>query len=541
MKRTTLVGVVAATALLAFASPAGAATRFAEPNGDGPAGAGGCPETDPCSIVNAIEDPSVVNGDEVVVLPGTYENQSTTLTIDNAITVRSRATDPMPVIPTTDNFGLTIGSNAVVRRLRVDSTAQGGATIWMTGGGTLEQSIVTHFANPASGNLVELGGNSLVRDSVLWNSGNGKGAHLAVNGDVTRTATLRNVTAVATSGPGVEIESFNGADLTIDAANTIVSGSTFDVRAATNSNGTIAATATLSNSNYDTREATGTNASVTDPTTNSNQTLAPVFANASAGDFHQLSTSPTRNAGSSSATLLGSLDLDGETRSTESVPDIGADEFVDTDSDTIADIADNCVNVANTDQANADGDARGDLCDNCVSVADSSQQDSDGDSVGDACDPDTDGDGIANAADNCPAAANADQADNDGDGTGNVCDATPDPSPAGGDASPPDTTITEGPSGKTRSKTATIAFSGTDARAVAGFQCRLDGGSFEPCSSPKTYSGLKKGRHTVEVRAVDEAGNVDPTPASRSWTIKKKKKKKQRRASPAPPATAGRA
>jgi hypothetical protein len=100
-----------------------------------------------------------------------------------------------------------------------------------------------------------------------------------------------------------------------------------------------------------------------------------------------------------------------------------------------------------------------------------------------------------------------------------------DPGPAA-DTSPPDTTITDGPSGKVKSKTATFAFSGTDARAVAGFQCKLDGGSFEPCSSPKTYSGLKKGSHTVEVRAVDGAGNVDPTPATRSWKIKKKKKKK---------------
>jgi hypothetical protein len=92
------------------------------------------------------------------------------------------------------------------------------------------------------------------------------------------------------------------------------------------------------------------------------------------------------------------------------------------------------------------------------------------------------------------------------------------------DTAPPDTAITEGPAAKTKKKTATFAFSGSDARALASFQCKLDSGSFESCTSPKTYSGLKKGSHTVAVRAVDAAGNVDPTPATRTWKVKKKKK-----------------
>jgi hypothetical protein len=96
----------------------------------------------------------------------------------------------------------------------------------------------------------------------------------------------------------------------------------------------------------------------------------------------------------------------------------------------------------------------------------------------------------------------------------------------GSDTTPPDTTITGGPEGKTKKKAATVSFAGSDGREVSGFQCRLDQGSFEPCTSPKTYSGLKKGAHAVEVRAVDAAGNVDPTPASRSWKVKKKRKKK---------------
>ena len=38
-------------------------------------------------------------------------------------------------------------------------------------------------------------------------------------------------------------------------------------------------------------------------------------------------------------------------------------------------------------------------------------------------------------------------------------------------------------------------------------------------SSPQTYNSLSAGSHTFEVRAIDESGNVDPTPASYTWTV----------------------
>jgi hypothetical protein len=58
---------------------------------------------------------------------------------------------------------------------------------------------------------------------------------------------------------------------------------------------------------------------------------------------------------------------------------------------------------------------------------------------------------------------------------------------------------------------------------IAGFECKLDGGSFQPCTSPKSVK-VKKGTHTFQVRAIDDAGNVDPTPATGSWKVKKKKR-----------------
>lgn len=82
---------------------------------------------------------------------------------------------------------------------------------------------------------------------------------------------------------------------------------------------------------------------------------------------------------------------------------------VDTDGDGVFDDLDNCVNVANADQADADGDGPGDACDNCPNVANAAQADGDGDGAGDDCD-------------NCPTTANTDQADADGDNTGDRCE-----------------------------------------------------------------------------------------------------------------------
>jgi len=84
------------------------------------------------------------------------------------------------------------------------------------------------------------------------------------------------------------------------------------------------------------------------------------------------------------------------------------------------------------------------------------------------------------------------------------------------DTTPPDTTITAAPSNPSGSPDATFEFT---SEAGATFECRLDGGAWEACSSPKSYTGLSDGSHTFEVRASDAAGNTDPTPAGYTWTI----------------------
>ena len=85
------------------------------------------------------------------------------------------------------------------------------------------------------------------------------------------------------------------------------------------------------------------------------------------------------------------------------------------------------------------------------------------------------------------------------------------------DTTAPDTTIFTGPTGTVSSTTATFQFSSGEGGAT--FQCRIDGGSYSPCTSPVTYNSLSQGPHTFNVRAVDQAGNTDSTPAERTWTI----------------------
>ena len=89
------------------------------------------------------------------------------------------------------------------------------------------------------------------------------------------------------------------------------------------------------------------------------------------------------------------------------------------------------------------------------------------------------------------------------------------------DRTPPETSILAGPAqGSTTAQTsATFGFSDSGG---SRFECRIDGGPFGRCSGPDdahTVSGLSSGPHTFEVRAVDAAGNADPTPASRTWTV----------------------
>ena len=87
------------------------------------------------------------------------------------------------------------------------------------------------------------------------------------------------------------------------------------------------------------------------------------------------------------------------------------------------------------------------------------------------------------------------------------------------DTSTPDTTIIAGPIGATADASATFSFLSPDAGPGATFECSLDGRAFDACGSPATYGNLAMGVHTFAVRVRDSGGNLDPTPATRTWTV----------------------
>ncbi len=85
----------------------------------------------------------------------------------------------------------------------------------------------------------------------------------------------------------------------------------------------------------------------------------------------------------------------------------------------------------------------------------------------------------------------------------------------------PDTSITANPPNPSNDSTPTFSFTGTTTqpRVIAGFECKVDADAFAACTSPHTTASLADGLHTFQVRAVDNFGTRDPTPASHMWTV----------------------
>lgn len=90
------------------------------------------------------------------------------------------------------------------------------------------------------------------------------------------------------------------------------------------------------------------------------------------------------------------------------------------------------------------------------------------------------------------------------------------------DGTPPDTTLTNPPSGTRTERELSLEFTGTDPAPATGaitFECSLDNAPFAACTSPFSARSLAYGEHTVRVRAKDAAGNLDPTPAAATWNV----------------------
>ncbi|WP_158453775.1 Ig-like domain-containing protein [Pontibacter korlensis] len=85
------------------------------------------------------------------------------------------------------------------------------------------------------------------------------------------------------------------------------------------------------------------------------------------------------------------------------------------------------------------------------------------------------------------------------------------------DTEAPETNIANKPKSLANSSTANFSFTSNESGVT--YQVSIDGAPFANAANPYTVNGLADGEHTLQVRAIDAAGNIDATPATYTWTI----------------------
>ena len=83
------------------------------------------------------------------------------------------------------------------------------------------------------------------------------------------------------------------------------------------------------------------------------------------------------------------------------------------------------------------------------------------------------------------------------------------------DSTPPDTAISN-PGNVVGNDVVVFSFTSTEAGST--FQCAFGNAPFAACTSPDAVDVPGSGAHVFKVRAIDGAGNIDPTPAVYRWT-----------------------
>jgi hypothetical protein len=280
---------------------------------------------------------TTTSGDEVILVGDEGPYGSPTLPMNVAIEIPAGVTwtgapdQPMPVIYSKESvaFGaLTLkGAGAKLEDVEVEYSGSGFAVF--AEGGLIDRVLAR---SSTSGEGCDLAfGPIVVTNSVCIGR---EGAYTDVGGGGPDEITLRNDTVQGLTSNG-ELIINNGLDVQISATNTIVRGATSakDIEADVVS-GSI--DYTLDHSNYADISAKG-GASVTAAGSATNQTAAPLFVNAAAGDLREAPGSPTIDAGIEAA-ANGANDLTGNPRNVSSVaacsepqpgpPDIGAYELV---------------------------------------------------------------------------------------------------------------------------------------------------------------------------------------------------------------------
>jgi murein peptide amidase A len=84
------------------------------------------------------------------------------------------------------------------------------------------------------------------------------------------------------------------------------------------------------------------------------------------------------------------------------------------------------------------------------------------------------------------------------------------------DVDPPQTLIVKGPESKTFDRKVRFEL---DSDEPAAFQCKIDGRRYQACPPRYRTDRLAMGKHLLRTRTIDNAGNVDPTPARLRFKI----------------------
>jgi hypothetical protein len=306
--------------MLLAVAPASAAVRNAAP---GAAGAEPCNPA-PCSLASAVKGAKA--GDQVVLTPGVYK-LATKLLVNKAIEIGGLPGAPASIELSGPEGVKVESSGAVLHDLRLTLTEETMDYVLDMKAGTVERI----YAAEGEGGPCRMSQGTL-RDSLCIG-----GLYVSPGAAGNYVASISNVTATP-----ILVGAFETAKLTATITNTIAlpdpaaggskSGLLVDVAAGSS------ASVTLANSNYasvDTTLSSGKDFTYTPPGTNGNQTAPPEFANPAGGDFSQLPTSPTIDAGSAAGPIR-SFDVLGSPRSQARciggtpIPDIGAYELTPT-------------------------------------------------------------------------------------------------------------------------------------------------------------------------------------------------------------------
>jgi hypothetical protein len=86
----------------------------------------------------------------------------------------------------------------------------------------------------------------------------------------------------------------------------------------------------------------------------------------------------------------------------------------------------------------------------------------------------------------------------------------------------PQTMLKHKPPHRTTDRTPTFRFAADEAGST--FQCKLDSKPFRTCRSPFTAKQLSPGHHTFRVRARDDSGTLDRSPAAYGFTVAAKRR-----------------